>query len=446
MLHRNGCTISPPQAGAHLGSLLIRNGRVIDPANSIDDHLVVCVREGVIVSVGQDAPADFAAEREIDAKGMWVTPGLVDMHVHLREPGREDKETIFTGTCAAAAGGFTAIACMPNTTPALDEESTVRYVVQRGEACPCRIYPIGAITKGLGGEELAPFGEMVRSGARAVSDDGHWVRRSDIMRHALNYSKSFNIPVISHCEDGDLTRNAHMNESAVSTRLGVYGMPSVAEEIAVARDIALAAYTGARVHIAHLSTAGSVRIVREARSRGVKVTCEVCPHHFALTDEALLTYDTNKKMNPPLRTRRDVDAILEGLGDGTIDVIASDHAPHVAEDKEVELNEAAFGVIGLETSLGVALTHLVAHDILMPADLVEKMSLAPSRILGLPAGTLAVGAVADITIIDPRPTWSVDPERFFSKARNSAFVGSQLQGWARYTVLGGRIVYERSDA
>lgn len=442
---RRGRRIDLPSSGTASDSLLIRNGRVIDPANNIDETLTVCVKDGRIVSVAPQAPESFRPDREIDAQGHWVTPGLIDMHVHLREPGREDKETILTGTCAAAAGGFTAVACMPNTTPALDEESKIRYVIQRGENCPCRIYPVGAITKGLGGEELAPFGEMVRAGAKAVSDDGKEVARSSLMRNAFNYAKSFNIPVICHSEDADLVKGGHMNEGAVSARLGVYGMPSVSEEIAVARDIMLAEYTGARVHIAHISTAGAVRLVREARQRGVKVTAETCAHYFSLTDESLLGYDTNKKMNPPLRTRKDLEAIVEGLADGTIEVIASDHAPHVPEDKDVEFNEAAFGVIGLETSVGVALTHLVAHDILIPADLVERMSLAPARILGVEGGTLSVGARADIAVIDPRPSWVVKPEEFFSKSRNSAFIGATLQGYARWTVLGGRVVYERTE-
>ncbi len=439
-----GQRITPPDLARAPGTLLIRNGRVVDPANGIDATRVVCVDDGVIVSVAEAAPEGFAADREIDAQGCWVIPGLVDMHVHLREPGREDKETILTGTCAAAAGGFTSIACMPNTTPVLDEESKIRYVVQRAEECPCRVYPIGAITIGLDGEELAPVGEMVRAGAKAISDDGRTVRRADVMRNALNYARSFNIPIICHCEDTDLTHGAHMNEGAVSARLGVYGMPAAAEDLIVARDVMLAGYTGGRVHIAHVSTAGSVRLIRDARGRGVSVTAEACPHHFALTDEALEHFDTNKKMSPPLRTRKDLEAVVEGLADGTIEVIASDHAPHVPEDKDVEFNQAAFGVVGLETSLAIALTHLVAHDTLVPSDLVERMSLAPARILGLAAGTLSTGAIADIAVVDPRASWTVNPARFFSKSHNSAFAGAELQGQVRATILGGRVVYERT--
>jgi dihydroorotase len=367
----------------------------------------------------------------------------MDMHVHLREPGREDKETIETGTQAAAAGGFTAVSCMPNTTPALDEESKIRYVMLRAEGCPSRLFPIGAITTGLAGETLAPMGEMINAGAKAVSDDGRPVANSSLMRNALNYSKSFDIPVICHCEDLALSQKGHMNEGIYSTRLGVRGIPTIAEEIVVARDICLAEYTGARIHIAHVSTAGSVRLIADAKKRGVKVTAETCPHYITLVDTDIGMYDTNKKMNPPLRTAADRAAIIQGLCDGIIDVIASDHAPHVAEEKEVEFDAAAFGVIGLETSLGVVLTYLVDKNLLMPSDLVEKMSLNPNKILGCSGGTLSVGAQADITIIDPKAAWKVDANRFFSKSRNTAFAGFELKGCAMQTILQGRVVFER---
>jgi dihydroorotase len=439
----NGQAIYMPGTEAHPASILIKNGRVIDPANGVDERLTVGVQNGIIRFVGNEAPQDFRPQEEIDAEGMWVVPGLVDMHVHLREPGREDKETIETGTMAAAAGGFTAIACMPNTNPVLDEESKIRYVVQRATNCPCRIYPVGSITKGLAGEELSPFGEMVRAGARAVSDDGKSVRKSSVMKNALNYSKSFKIPVICHCEDADLSANGHMNEGLASTRLGMRGIPSIAEDIVVTRDIMLASYTGARAHIAHVSTAGSLRAIRDAKKLGVSVTCETCPHYFTLCDEDIGDYNTNRKMNPPLRTAMDRAEIIAALADGTIDVIASDHAPHVSEEKDVEFDAAAFGVVGLETSLSVVLTYLVDKDILMPADLVEKMSLAPNRILGLDGGTLTVGKPADITVIDPRAKWKVDSSCFYSKSRNTAFEGVELKGMARYTILGGAIVYVR---
>jgi dihydroorotase len=441
----NGTTIYMPGLEAHPACILIKNGRVIDPDNAIDGQLNVGVENGVVRFVGKELPQGFRPQEEIDAEGMWVVPGLVDMHVHLREPGREDKETIETGTQAAAAGGFTAVACMPNTNPVLDEESKIRYVVQRGQNCPCRIYPVGSITKGLLGEELSPFGEMVRAGAKAVSDDGKSVRKSNIMKNALNYSKSFKIPVICHCEDCDLSAGGHMNEGLVSTRLGLRGIPSIAEDIIVTRDIMLAAYTGGRIHIAHVSTAGSVRMIRDAKKLGVAVTCETCPHYFTLCDEDIGDYDTNRKMNPPLRTAHDRNEIVAALADGTIDVIASDHAPHVSEEKDVEFDAASFGVVGLETSLAIALTHLVDKDILLPADLVEKMSLAPNRILGLDGGTLSIGKRADITIIDPKTKWVVDSSNFFSKSRNTPFEGLELKGFAKATILGGAIVFLRTN-
>ncbi|MBD3346317.1 MAG: amidohydrolase family protein [Chitinivibrionales bacterium] len=430
------------------GSIGILNGRVIDPVNGTDDRLCVAVDKGTIVSIAPELPSGFTPDTTIDAAGKWVVPGLMDMHVHLREPGREDRETIETGTRAASAGGFTAVACMPNTNPVLDEESKIRYVVQRGEPCTCRIYPIGSITKGLEGKELSPFGEMVRAGARGVSDDGKSVISSMLMKNALNYSKSFDIPVICHCEDSDLTKGAHMNESAVSTRLGMRGIPSISEEIMVARDIMLAEYTGARIHIAHVSTAGSVRIIREAKARGVNITCETCPHYFTLIDEDLIpAFDTYKKMNPPLRTAHDRDVLLEGIADGTIDIIASDHAPHVSEDKkDVEFEAASFGVIGLETSLGVVLTYLIGKKVIDPHRLVERMSCVPNRILGLSGGTLSRGADADITVIDPDARWKVDPNCMYSKSRNTAFDGFELQGYASCTISQGRIVYERGAA
>jgi dihydroorotase len=441
----NGQTIYSPGLEAHPACILIRNGRVADPANGVDDMLNVGVENGVVNFVGKEIPQWFRPQEEINAEGMWVVPGLMDMHVHLREPGREDKETIETGTQAAAAGGFTAVACMPNTNPVLDEESKIRYVVQRGIHCPCRIFPVGSITKGLLGEELSPFGEMIRAGARAVSDDGKSVHKSNMMKNALNYSKSFKIPVICHSEDADLSAGGHMNEGLASTRLGMRGIPSIAEDIVVARDIMLAEYTGARVHIAHVSTAGSIRIIRDAKKRGVQVTCETCPHYFTLCDDDIGDYNTNRKMNPPLRTARDRDEIIAALADGTIDVIASDHAPHVSEEKDVEFDAASFGVIGLETSLAAALTYLVDKDILMPTDLVEKMSLAPNRILGLDGGTLTVGKPADITIIDPKSKWKVDSGTFFSKSRNTPFEGFEFKGRAHATILSGAIVYVRTS-
>jgi len=441
---KNGQVITPP-GEASQGKMVIKNGRVIDPANGVDDILHVIIDNGLIVSVNKELPSDERFDREIDAQGCWVVPGLIDIHVHLREPGREDKETIFSGTCAAAAGGFTSIACMPNTTPALDEESKIRYVIQRSAECPCRVYPIGALTKGIAGDELSPFGEMVRVGAKGFSDDGVSVSNAMIMRNAFNYSKAFNIPLMCHSEDADLAGNGHMNEGEISTQLGLRGIPAVSEDIMVSRDLLLAEYTNARVHICHVSSAGSVRIIAAAKKRGVKVTCETAPHYIALTENDLLTYDTHKKMNPPLRTEKDRQTILEGLKDGTIDAIATDHAPHVPEDKDVEFDAAAFGVIGLETTLGVAITHLIKKGILSPSELIKKMSLIPGKILNLDGGTLTVGKAADITIIDPEKSWKVEPQFFFSKGRNCAFENEILTGQARYTILRGTIVFERNE-
>ncbi len=440
---KNGQTIYPIESNKQPPIILIKNGRVIDPANSIDKTLSVVLKDGKIVSVSDNPPDGLSADITIDAKNQWVVPGLMDMHVHLREPGREDKETIETGTMAASAGGFTALACMPNTNPVLDQESKIRYVVQRGEHCTCKIHPIGAITKRLEGKELAPFGEMVRAGAKAVSDDGKSVYKSNIMRNALNYSKTFNIPVVCHCEDPDLANNGHMNESNMSTLLGVRGIPSIAEEVIVARDIMLAEYTNAKIHICHVSTAGSVQLIRWAKKRGTSITCETCPHYFIYTDKDLFTYDTNKKMNPPLRTEKDREAIIKGLEDGTIDIIVSDHAPHCPEEKDVEFDAAAFGVIGLETICSASITHLIHKKIISPSDLINKMSTIPNRIINAPGGTLSIDKPADVTIIDPHSNWKVDSSKFYSKSRNCAFEGMELTGLARYTILGGRIVYER---
>ncbi len=435
---KNGNKIMPIDLHAEKEKIIIKNGRVIDPANSIDEVKDLYIVDGKISESLSDAEVD----RVIDAGGCWVTPGLLDIHVHLREPGREDKETIETGTQAAAAGGFTAIACMPNTDPVLDGESKIRYVVQRGESSPCRIYPMGSITKRLLGEELSPFDEMIKAGAKAVTDDGRTVYKSSMMRNALNYSKTFDIPVACHCEDPDLAGKGCMNESAISTKLGLRGIPSISEEVIVARDIMLAEYTGARVHICHVSTEGSVNLIRWAKKRGAKVTAETCPHYFIWTDEAVTTYDTYKKMNPPLREESDRLAIIEGIKDGTLDAIASDHAPHTPEEKDVEFDAAAFGVVGLETMVGASLTHLVHNNIITPSELIERMSLNPNKILKTEGGTLSVGVSADVTIIDPEKEWTVDPDLFFSKGRNSAFVGEKFKGAPKATILDGRLVFE----
>ncbi len=424
------------------GSVLITGGRVIDPANGVDTVLDVALDKGEIVGVGENIPKNFKADKAIDAKGKWVVPGLFDMHVHLREPGREDKETITSGTNAAAAGGFTSVACMPNTTPVLDEESYIRYVLQRGEDCLARIHPMGAISKGLEGKELAPMGEMVGAGAVAVTDDGRAVSSSLLMKHAFNYSKSFGIPVCCHSEDAALAHGGHANEGPVSTKYGLRGIPTIAEDICVARDVMIAEYTGAKCHIMHVSSKGSIDFIRSAKARGVNVTCETAPHYFILTDDAVASFDGNKKMNPPLRSEADRIAVVEGLRDGTIDCIASDHAPHCVEEKDIEFDNALNGVVGLETMVGASVSHLVKTGVLSPSDLIKKMSLNPHRILGVPGGDLSVGTVADITIIDPDVKWTVDPKEFYSKGRNSAFIGFDLEGRAVGTIVGGHLVFE----
>ncbi|MEW6106753.1 MAG: dihydroorotase, partial [Bacillota bacterium] len=377
-----------------------------------------------------------------DVRGKVVLPGLIDMHVHLREPGREDEETIETGTLAAARGGFVAVACMPNTDPPLDTGAAVRFVLSRArETGHVRVLPVGAITRGLGGTELAEIGELRRAGAVAISDDGRPVTNATVMRHAMEYASMFDMPVISHAEDVELSAGGAINEGYWSTRLGLPGIPAAAEETMVARDIFLAELTGARLHIAHVSTAGSVELIRRAKEKGILVTCEATPHHFTLTDEAVAGYDTNTKVNPPLRTQRAVEAVRQGLADGTIDVIASDHAPHTAEEKEVEYELAAFGMIGLETSLALAVTELVRPGILTLGQLVERMSYGPARTLGLDWPGIVPGAEANITVLDPDASFVVDPAGFASRSRNTPFSGRRLFGKVVATVVEGRLAY-----
>lgn len=424
-------------------SLLVKNGRVIDPVNSIDEVMHVLCNEGKIVSVSKDMPDTFAPDRVIDAQGLWVLPGLTDMHVHLREPGQEKKETIQSGLQAAAAGGFTSVACMPNTNPALDNEAGVRYVIEQSSNAPCRVYPVGAITKNRAGKEIASFSQMIHAGAKAFSDDGCSVYRADVMRNAFHASQQLGVALLCHCEDPDLASDGHMNEGAASYRLGIKGIPSVSEEIIVARDILLAEYCKAAVHICHISTAGCVELIRWAKKRGVKVTAETCPHYLVYVDEDVKSRCTNKKMNPPLRTARDRDALLAGLADGTIDVIASDHAPHTIDEKNAAFDAAAFGIVGLETMLGVVLSFVVHKGIVNPSQMVNLLSVTPNRILKLDGGSLTPGSDADITIADPHAQWTVDSSCFYSKSRNTPFEGMKLTGYAKYTISGGRIVYER---
>lgn len=421
--------------------LVITGGRVIDPETKTDRIADVFIRDGIIKRV-EKARGKVQAKEIIDAKGKIVVPGLIDMHTHLREPGREDEETIYTGSCAAVAGGFTSICCMPNTQPPIDNQETVKFVYQKAKEAKCKIYCIGCITKGQKGEELTEINDLVQAGVVGISDDGKPVSNSQVLRNALEYSRMFDLPVISHSEDLNLSANGVMHEGFVSTNLGMCGIPPIAEEIIVARDIALAEFTQARMHIAHVSTEGSVELIREARKRGVKITCEATPHHFTLTDETIRTFDTNAKVNPPLRTKRDVEAIRRGLKDGTIDCIATDHAPHSIEEKEVEFDFAPPGLVGLETALGLVITELINKKVLSWTQAIAKLTVNPARILNLKGGRIKRNSPADITIIDPKTSWVVDPSKFQSKSKNSPFGGRKLQGKVYYTIVDGKVVFE----
>lgn len=416
-------------------SYLIKNGRIIDPKNSRDEVGELLVMDGCLVN-GEGVPADVV---EIDAGGCWVVPGLIDMHVHLREPGEEYKEDILSGTRAAAAGGFTGVACMPNTRPVNDNRAVTGMILEQAVTASARVYPVAAISKGSKGESLAEFGELRDAGAVAVSDDGLPVRDSRLMRRALEYASDFDLAVISHSEEPGLSSGA-MNEGEVSTRLGLKGIPTAAESIMVYREIALAEYTGKPVHIAHVSTAMSTDLIRSAKKRGVLVTAETTPHYFTLTEEAVEGYNTNAKMNPPLRTEHDRQAICQGLTDGTFDAIATDHAPHSLLEKEVEFDAAANGIIGLETSLPLTLG-LVRDGVISEQQLVELMSVHPAEILGLAAGSLSTGTDADVTIIDPGLEFHYTEDKVLSKSKNSPFLGWKLQGRAVLTMVGGRITH-----
>ncbi len=422
--------------------VLLAGGRVLDPSQGLDlavgDVLLVDGKiEHAGPSVGRPADAEF-----IDCAGLVVSPGFVDVHCHLREPGREDVETIATGARAAAAGGFTAVCAMPNTDPVTDNQAAVGFIISQAQrAAASRVYPIGAITLGQKGEALAEFGEMVGAGAVAVSDDGKPVVSSQLMRTALEYARAFGIPVADHCEDPTLAHGGAMNEGVMSMKLGLKGIPAEAEEIMAIRDILLARRTGGHVHLCHMSTRGSVELIRWGKERGIRVTAEVCPHHLSLTEEAVAGYNTNAKMNPPLRTAEDVEALQQAVRDGTIDVVATDHAPHHYDEKEREFADAPNGIVGLETALAVLVTWLVAPGILTYAQLVEKMACAPARIFNLPGGTLRRGAVADVTAFDPTRTWTVDAAGFRSKGRNTPYAGRTLTGKTVCTVVDGRVVY-----
>ena len=424
-------------------AILLKNGRIIDPANSIDKKASLLVEKGKIQAIftqRQKKPTLPTKLLSIDLQGKWIVPGLIDMHVHLREPGEEHKETIETGTMAAATGGFTAVACMPNTNPVNDCQSVTRLILEKAEQAYSRVYPVGAISKGSQGESLAEFGEMKKAGAVAVTDDGKPVSDSQMMRRALEYASNYNIMVISHSEDFSLSRNGAMNEGFVSTRMGLKGIPPIAEEIMVYRDIALAEYTGCPLHLAHISTKESINLIRLAKQKGCPVTAETAPHYFSLTEEAVDDYNTNAKMNPPLRTQEDLDAVIGALIDGTIDVIATDHAPHSILEKDIEFDQAANGIIGLETSVPLALA-LFRKGYIDEARLVELLSENPAKILGVKGGSLSIGADADIAVIDPEHQFVLHENDIASKSKNSPFIGAKLQGKALLTICGGRITY-----
>jgi dihydroorotase len=422
-------------------TLLLRGGRVVDPSQDHDAVADLLIVDQAVAALGRDLGVPDGAET-LDVSGKVVAPGLIDVHVHLREPGREDAETVASGARAAAAGGFTSVCAMPNTDPVTDNQAAVGFIVKQGTAAEAaRVYPVGAITLGQKGEHLAEFGEMVHAGAVAVSDDGHPVVSSHIMRTALEYARTFNIPVADHCEDPALFAGGAMHEGAVSTRLGLKGIPSATEEIMVSRNVILAELTGGHVHLQHISSRGSVELIRRGKESGARVSAEATPHHFTLTAAACEGFDTNAKMNPPLREQEDVDAVRAGLKDGTLDLIATDHAPHHYESKERDFDDAPFGVVGLETALGLGLTELVGRGVLTLSQLIDRMSTTPAKVYHLPGGTLAKGSSADVVVFDPDARWTVDPAEFRSKSHNTPFGGMELVGRVLRTIVGGKVVF-----
>ncbi|NOY59106.1 MAG: dihydroorotase [Calditrichaeota bacterium] len=416
--------------------ILLKGGDIVDPVSRKHEKLDVAIIDGHIDKLGVIDEKSFSG-KVIDVSGCWIVPGLIDMHVHLREPGREDEETVHSGCAAAMAGGFTAVCTMPNTSPACDNQNVVQFIKERARDELVDIFPIAAVTKNRAGKEITEMGELVKTGVVAFSDDGAPVVHSAVMRHALEYSSMYNVPIIDHCDDMNLFEGGHINEGKMSTWLGIPPIPDVGEEILIARDILLAKYTGGKVHIAHISTKGGVELVRRAKEERINVTCEVTPHHLALTEDALVSYDTNLKMNPPLRTAEDVDALKEGLKDGTIDAIASDHAPHSIEEKDVEFDAAPFGIIGLETMLGVINTKIVMDGIITLEQAIEKMCVSPRKILNLPIPGIAEGEHANLTIFDPKKSWTVNLRAFKSLSRNSPFGGWKLNGFVKSVVNKG---------
>jgi dihydroorotase len=425
-------------------TVCIQGGIVIDPGH-VNGRADVLIQNGKIVEVGYPLKQSITQDATtviLDASGWIVAPGLVDLHCHLREPGFEYKETIATGSASAVAGGFTSICCMPNTQPVNDNEAITQFMLTKGqEAGKARVFPIGAITKNSDGEELANIGELVGAGCVAISDDGRPVMNSLVMRRALEYAKAFGVPVVDHCEDLHLTDGGCMNEGVVSTELGMPGIPDASEEVMVARNLALADLTGVHVHLAHLSTARSVELVRHAKAQGLPVSAEVCPHHFSISEEAVRGYQANAKMNPPLRTHEDMLALKQGLVDGSIDVIATDHAPHAVQEKQLEFDSAPFGIVGFETALPLTL-QLVHDGILSLEQALDKLTRAPAQLFHLPVGSLSPGSLADVVIFAPEEKWVVDPEQFQSKSRNTPFGGMSVKGKVKMTLVDGRLVYD----
>lgn len=420
-------------------SLLIKNGRIIDPKEARDGVFDLLVEGGKVTQIGKDL--DVQADQIIDASNKWVVPGLIDVHVHLREPGFEHKETIQTGAQSAAKGGFTSICCMPNTNPPIDQASVVEYVNDKAKKATINILPVGAITIGQQGEELTDIAAMLEAGICAVSDDGRSVMNARVLKEAMAYTKDFNIPMLSHCEDMSLMGGS-MNEGENSARFGLKGIGNEAEDIITARDIILAKATGVKLHLCHVSTALSLEIIRFAKSLGANITAETAPHYFSLTDERVgKDQDPNAKMSPPLRSKKDQEAMKKALQDGTIDMIATDHAPHHTDEKNVDFEKAPFGIVGLETSLALSYTHLVETGILTPSQLIEKMSLNPAKLMGLDKGTIGQGKIADITIIDPNKRYAIDPNNFVSKSKNTPFAGTMVKGLVEYTIVKGEVVY-----
>lgn len=423
------------------GKLLIKGGRVIDPAAGLDRTADVLLAGGKVAGI--DSELSDPDAQVIDARGLIVCPGLIDIHVHFREPGDEDEETIATGSAAAVAGGFTSVACMPNTKPVLDDEAAIEFVYhQARRANLCNVYPVGAITKGREGTELAEMGQMIRAGAVGFSDDGAGIARTAVMLRALQYVRMFDVPLLQHCEDPDMSAGGVMNSGVTAVRLGLPGMNPIAEELMIQRDLTLVRATGSRYHVSHISTARGVELVRRAKAAGLPVTSEVCPHHLLLTEEACATYDTNYKMNPPLRTKADVEACLQGLVDGTIDCLVTDHAPHGTQEKEREFLDAPFGIIGLESALPLYVKALIEPGLMDWPGLIERLTVRPSKVLSLDKGTLAPGADADVTVIDPNARWTLDVRRFRSKSRNCPFDGWEVTGRVAYTIVGGIVKYQ----